>query len=382
VGDAHIDEDLLPRRKRAFDGSNVSLTILAVAAVVLLLKYAQDVFIPFVLSGLLFYALDPVVAGLQRLRIPRAFGAAIVLLTVIGASGWTLVAVRDQAIAVVENLPEAARNLRGALRSARGAPATAIDKLQRAATEIDRTTAEALPSSSTPRGVVRVQVEEPSLRVTDFLWWGSVGIVEIVSGGLMVLLLTYFLLLTGGRFKRTLIRNFGDTLSQKKITIQILDQISAQIARYLIVQVTTSVLVALVTGVALWWLGVEQAAFWGVAAGVLNSIPYFGPLIVTAGLGLIAFMQFGTLPMALAVAGTALSITTLEGWFLTPGLMGRAAQMNQVSVFASLILWSWLWGIWGMLLAVPLMMTAKAICDHIEGLKPISEFLGDSGPSR
>ncbi len=375
--DPGLNEESSPPVRRPPDGSTVSLAVVAVVSAVLLLRYAQDVFIPFVLSGLLFYALDPVVAWLQRLRIPRALGAAGVLLTVVGAGGWTAYAVRDQALAVVENLPEAAQNLRAALRPARGAPANTIDKLQRAATEIDRTTAEALPATTAPRGVLRVQVEEPALRVTDFLWWGSVGVLGIVSGGLMVLLLTYFLLVTSGRFKLKLIRNFGDTLSQKKITVHILDQISAQIARYLIVQLTTSALVALVTGVALWWLGVEQAAFWGVAAGVLNSIPYFGPLIVTAGLGLIAFMQFGTLPMALAVAGTALSITTLEGWFLTPGLMGRAAQMNQVSVFASLILWSWLWGIWGMLLAVPLMMTIKAVCDHVESLKPFSDFLGD-----
>lgn len=213
--------------------------------------------------------------------------------------------------------------------------------------------------------------------MTEFLWWGSVGIVAIVSESLMVLLLTYFLLLANDLFKRKLIKNFGDTLSKKKITVQIVDQISGQIARFLLVQLTTSVLVAVVTGLALWWLGLRQAAFWGIASGVLNSIPYFGPLIVTAGLAMIAFMQFGTLPMALAVAGTALLITALEGWFLTPGLMGRAAQMNQVAVFAGLIFWSWLWGFWGVLLAVPMMMMVKAVCDHVEDLKPLGDFLGD-----
>lgn len=346
-------------------------------AVVLLLKYAQEVFIPFVLSGLLFYALDPVVDWLQKRWIPRALGAAVVLLTVVGAGGWTAYTVRDEALAVVEELPKAARNLRTALRPARGAPEGTIDKIQRAATEIDKTTAETMPSSSAPPGVVRVQVQEPGLRLTEFLWWGSVGIVAIVSESLMVLLLTYFLLLANDLFKRKLIKNFGDTLSKKKINVQIVDQISAQIARFLLVQLTTSVLVAVVTGLALWWLGLRQAAFWGIASGVLNSIPYFGPLIVTAGLAMIAFMQFGTLPMALAVAGTALLITALEGWILTPGLMGRAAQMNQVAVFAGLIFWSWLWGFWGVLLAVPMMMMVKAVCDHVEDLKPLGDFLGD-----
>jgi predicted PurR-regulated permease PerM len=377
VSSSHPAELSSPLDETRHDGRGLGISILAVVALILLLKYAQEVFIPFVLSGLLFYALDPVVDWLQKLRIPRALGAAVVLLTVVGAGGWTAYTVRDEALSVVEELPTAARNLRTALRRVQGAPESTIDKIQRAATEIDKTTAEAMPASSAPRGVVRVQVEDPALRVIDFLWWGSVGIVAIVSQSLMVLLLTYFLLLANDLFKRKLIKNFGDTLSKKKITVQIVDQISAQIARFLVVQLITSALVAVVTGLALWGLGLQQAAFWGIASGVLNSIPYFGPLIVTAGLAMIAFMQFGTLPMALAVAGTALLITTLEGWFLTPGLMGRAAQMNQVAVFASLIFWSWLWGFWGVLLAVPMMMMMKAVCDHVEDLKPIGDFIGD-----
>jgi predicted PurR-regulated permease PerM len=358
-----------------FDVRTVGIVVLAAVALVLLLKDAREVFIPLVLSTLLFYALDPIVDRLQRLRIPRVLGAAVVLLTVVGAGGWTAYSVRDEAIAVVEDLPRAARNLRTALRTARRAPENTIDKLQRAATEIDRTRAEAMPPPSTPRGVMRVQVEQPPFRVTEVLWWGSVGVVSIVSESLMVLLLAYFLLLADDLFKRKLIANFGATLSRRKITVQILDRISAQIARFLLVQLTTSVLVATVTALALWWLGVRQAAFWGVASGVLNSVPYFGPLIVTVGLAAIAFMQFGTLSMALVVAGTALLITTLEGWMLTPGLMGRAARMNQVAVFTGLIFWTWLWGFWGVVLAVPMMMVVKAVCDHVDDLKPIGDFL-------
>lgn len=364
------------RERAAFDVRSVGIAVLAAVALVLLLKDAREVFIPLVLSTLLFYALDPIVDRLQTLRVPRAFGAAVVLLTVVGAGGWTVYAVRDEAIAVVEDLPRAARNLRTALRTIHGAPESTIDKLQRAATEIDRTRAEAMPPPSTPRGVLRVQVEQPALRVTEVIWWGSVGMVSVVSESLMVLLLAYFLLLADDLFKRKLVANFGDTLSRRRITTQILDRISAQIGRFLLVQLTTSSLVAVATGVALWALGVRQAAFWGVASGVLNSIPYLGPLAVTVGLATIAFMQFGTLPMTLVVAGTALLITTLEGWLLTPGLMGRAARMNQVAVFAGLIFWSWLWGFWGVVLAVPMMMVVKAICDHVDDLKPFGDFLG------
>ncbi len=120
----------------------------------------------------------------------------------------------------------------------------------------------------------------------------------------------------------------------------------------------------------------NYAPLWGLFAGVLNSIPYFGPLIVTSTLFLIAFLQFGTLGMAAAVGGLALIITTLEGWLLTPVLMSRVSQMNQVTVFAGLLFWGWMWGIPGLLLAVPMMMVIKATCDRIEDLQPIGKLLG------
>lgn len=358
-------------------GGNTALTIIAIIAVLALLRVAQQVFIPLVLAGVLFYALDPIVDAFHRARVPRAVGAAVVMITLLFAGWWTAYNVRDEALAVVENFPKAARNLRAALRPDRGKPEGAINKIQRAATELDKTTAEALPPPAVPEGVVRVQVEDPPLRASQFVRWGTAQIVALVSQGLMILLLAYFLLLANDLFKRKLITNFGNTLSKKKITMQILDQIGTQITRFLQVQVLTSAIVAVVTGVVLSWLGLEQAVFWGIAAGLLNSIPYLGPVVVTGGLGMVGFMQFGTISMAAAVAGAALAITAIEGWFLTPALLGRAAQMNQVAVFASLILWTWLWGVWGTFLAVPMMMVVKAICDHVDDLKPWGDFLGD-----
>ncbi len=112
-------------------------------------------------------------------------------------------------------------------------------------------------------------------------------------------------------------------------------------------------------------------------AGLFNSIQYFGPLVVTAALTVIAYVQLGTIPSALAVAGIALLITTLEGWILTPMLMGRVSQTNTVAIFAGLLFWSGLWGIWGLLLSVPLLMAIKAVCDHVEGLEPVGKLLGD-----
>jgi predicted PurR-regulated permease PerM len=131
------------------------------------------------------------------------------------------------------------------------------------------------------------------------------------------------------------------------------------------------------TWLALLGVGLEGAAFWGAVAGLVNAIPYFGPIAVTAGLLMVALVQFGTLKMAALVAGIALAITSLEGWLLTPWLFGRAARMNHVAVFIALIVWGWIWGVWGVFLAVPMMVVIKAVCERVERLQPVSELLGE-----
>jgi predicted PurR-regulated permease PerM len=358
------------------DVRSVALTIIAGAAVLAVLKLSQPVLIPFVVSGLLFYALDPAVDWLQRWKLPRVLGAALVLLIAIGSVGAGAYALSDDVMAVVNRLPEGARKLRAELRRPSPEP-SAIDKMQQTAKELDRAAAEAAAPTETPKGVMRVQIEEPPLRASSYLWYGSMGALGIAAQAVMVAFLTYFLLVANDLFKRKLVKHVGETLARKKVTVQILDEISTQIERFLLVQMLTSVIVGIVTASALWALGLEQYVVWGLAAGVLNTIPYFGPIVVTAGLAVVGYLQFGNIQMASMVAGVALVITTLEGWLLTPTLLGRVGQLNHIAIFASLLFWSWLWGVWGMLLAVPILMTAKAVCDHIEELQPLADFLGD-----
>ena len=192
-----------------------------------------------------------------------------------------------------------------------------------------------------------------------------------------VLFFAYFLMAAGDAFRRKLIKISGPRLSKKKVTVEVLNEITQQVQRYLLVQVFTSILVGVVSWLAFAALGLENPAIWGIAAGVLNSVPYFGPIVVSGGIALVALVQFGTLGMALWVAGVALLITSIEGFLLTPWLIGRTGSMNAVVVFASVIVGGWLWGPWGLLLAVPVVMIVKAVCDHVEDLKPVGELLGD-----
>jgi predicted PurR-regulated permease PerM len=350
---------------------NIAYALVSVAIVILLLQLMRPVFLPLVLGGLLFYALDPAVDRLQKWHVPRAIGAALMLFIVITASAGAIYALQGQARTVIDELPAAARKLSASLRRMPGAEPGAMEKVQQAADELQRAQKDAAPP-----GVQRVQIEEPVFEASTFVWWTSVGIASTANQLFMVLFLTYFMLLSDQLFKRKLVEIVG-SFSQKKVTVAVLDDIAAQIERFLWIQLMTSGLVAVATGLALWSMGLRQAALWGLLAGVFNSIPYYGPLLVTGGLALLGFLQFGTVGMTIAVAGVALLITTLEGSLLTPMLMSRAASMNQVAIFTGLLFWSWVWGIWGLLLAVPMMMVIKVVCDRVEPLQPVGHLLGD-----
>ncbi|HRQ47986.1 MAG TPA: AI-2E family transporter, partial [Rhodocyclaceae bacterium] len=233
------------------------------------------------------------------------------------------------------------------------------------------------PAPAAPAGVTRVQIEKPRLNVQDYLWMGTKGAIGFAAQLAMVLFLSYFILVSGDRFRRKLVKLAGPTLTNKKITLQVLDEINGQIQRYMLVQILTSVVVGVATWLAFLWIGMEHAAIWGIAAGVLKIIPYLGPVIVSGATLLVAFLQFGTFGMAFFVSGVALLITSLEGYLLTPWLIGRASRMNPVVIFTSVLLWGWLWGLWGLLLGVPIIMVIKAVCDRVEDLKPVGELLGD-----
>lgn len=360
------------------DVRSVTLSVLAVIAGILMLQYAQPVLIPVVVAVLISYVLAPVVDAMARHGIPRGLGSTIVILLLCGAVGTGVFTLTGQAMAIVEKVPEAARRMADRMeRKGRGEPAGAIEKVQEAAKEVQQAAEAASSPDPVPRGVQRVQIVEPAFAARDYVWAGGMGLVALASQTAMVLFLVFFLLVTGDLFKRKLVKIAGPTLTKKKITVQIMDEINAQISSFLVVQVITSAIVGAATAAALWWLGVEQYLVWGLIAGIFNSIPYVGPILVSGALAVIAFMQFNDVTRTVYVAGTTLVITSLEGWLLTPVLMSRAAQMNPVAIFVGLLFWSWLWGVMGTILAVPMLMMLKAVCDRVEDLQPVGELLGE-----
>jgi len=358
-----------------------SLPIIATLALILVLQYAQSVLIPVVLGVLISYALSPLVGSLARRHIPRTIGAAIALSLLVGGIGVGIYTLSDEAMSIVANVPEAARRLRERVVQHQQKKSGMLSQVQEAAKELEKTAEIATKPDDDPpsrgRQIQRVEVVEPTFRASDYLWMGGVGLFGFVGQFTVIVFLVYFLLVTGDLYKRKFVKIAGPTLTRKKVTLQILDDINSQIEGFIKVQVLTSVIVAVATAVALWLFGVENFVIWGLLAGLFNSIPYLGPVVVTFGLGVVTFMQYDDLLKTSYVCGTVFAITSLEGFLLTPALMGRASQMNPVAIFIGLLFWTWVWGVWGTVLAVPMLMMFKAICDHIEDLQSFGELLGE-----
>ena len=358
------------------DVRNLSLALLALFASVALLHWASAVFIPIMLSLLLTTALRPVVDILQRWHVPRWLGSGVLLIALLTGAASAAWSLSDGAVELVNSMPVAAKKVRDSLRQRSGGD-SALDTVQKAATQIEQAAAESSAATPTRRGVQRVVIERPSFNIRDYLWSGTMGLMSALGQLTVVVFLTFFSLASGNLFRRKLVRIAGTSLERKKVTMQVLNEITAQIQSYLLVQVFTSILVGIATGLAFWAMGLENAAVWAVLAGVLNLAPYIGSVLVTGASALVAFLQFGSVDMALAIGGASLLIHTIVGQIITPWLASRASSMSPVAVFVSVLAWGWLWGLWGLLLGIPVMMAVKAVCDRVEDLKAVGELLGD-----
>ena len=371
-------ESVVPVVRMPVDARGLSLALLAIIAVVFALEWAHTLVISLLLGILIAYTLNPLVAWLERIRIPRVTASLIVMLGVIGALMLGAYSLRGQMQTIVEQLPEAASKFSSGLARLRISQLGTMQKMQSAATEVEKATTQAAGGPSIPRQpATHVVIDQPMFKLGDFLWVGSKGAVGAMGQAIMILFLTFFLLVGGDTFKRKLVRLTGPSLSKRKITVQILDDINHSIQKYLFMLLLTNVLVGLLVWVALAWIGLENAGAWALAAGLLHVIPYLGPGVTAAATGMAAFMQFDSFPMALLVSGVSLAIATFIGTFVTTWMTGRIAKMNAAAVFISLLFWGWLWGVWGMLLSIPIIVIVKVVSQHVEQLQPVAELLGE-----
>ena len=356
---------------------SLSLATLAVLGVVFVLHWAAAVFIPVMIGVTFSYALDPLVDRLQNRRVPRALSAAVLLLGLLGGTSALLWSLADDANALVASMPQAAQKLRQALGKSGARTANPIDKVQQAATQIERAAEESAASAPpTERGVMRVQVEKPRFNIRDYLWTGTLGLVALLGQVAVVFFLTFFILASGDTFRLKAVRLAGPRLASRRITVEILDEIDNQVQRYLLVMLITNLVIAFAIWGALAVFGLERAAMWGATAGVLHVIPYVGSLLTTIVIAIAAFLQFGTLASAAGAAVVVFAVSAVIGMGFMSWLHGRATQLNAVAVFVSLVFFGWLWGGWGLLLGAPLASILKTIADRVPALDGVGELLG------
>lgn len=358
---------------RSWRPHEIALVVIATLAVLAAAKLAADFLVPVVAGLLLAYALEPLVARLSRLGVPRVLAATAVLATLVwsvGATGWWL---RHDAAAVVAELPEAARRLRVVLRSE--GPPGPLANVQAAAAELDKVAAEASgkppagkPQPPTVTGDLSRQVAEH----------GAAGLIKLAGQLAIAATLTLFLLTAGDTFRRKLVKLVGPTLAQRRVTVEILNEINVQVQRYLLVMLVTNILVALACWAAFSLLGLARPALWAVITGVLHFIPYVGGVLAAVVVAAAGLIDTGSLAITVWAVLSTLGIVVVVGVGFSTWLQGHACRMNAVAVFVSVLLFGWLWGGWGLLLGAPLAAVAKTIADRVEGLAPFGKLLGQA----
>ncbi|NOV22594.1 AI-2E family transporter [Cupriavidus necator] len=355
----------------ALHRASTALMVLAVLFSLYAVHIARDFLVPVIIAVVMAYLLDPLVSALQRLGLPRTLASTIVLLALLSALLSGAYLLQGQVESMINSLPEMASKLSRSIGALLSGDDSMWQKIRRAATVLSGT------GQPPPARGTHVVVDQSPGQINNMLLAGSVSIFTMAAQAVVVVFLLYFLMLAGDTFKRKFIKMVGTTISEKKISVHMLDEVNRSIRRYMGMLLVTNAGLGVCTWLLLKWLGVDNAGSWSIAAAALHLVPYFGALAIALCLGMVTFMQFGTLGMAAVAAGGSLLIATLIGSVITTWMTGRMARMNAVAVFVALLLFTWLWGVWGMLLAIPLITIAKVVADHIEGMEVVAEFLGE-----
>jgi len=355
-----------------------AVTIVAGAAALYVLREGGSLVAPVLLSVLLAYALEPLVALVCRSRLPRALAVFVVFALLIAGFATVGGLAKRQITQFLDGLPATVRGIQQSIERARREvePSDrpgAMEQLRNAATELKAALDAASPQPI--QGVPRVAPVDPPFDVRSYVAGASLALAAGALRALAIALLTLLLLLRGEALKRKLIAIAGPR-AQQKITHDVIKAIDRQIERYLVARLLISAIVAGSTWLGLWALGVRQPFVLGVVAGVFNVMPFIGPTAAVALITLVAFLQFNTLEMTAAAGGWAGLVAVLEGNLISPWLTSRAGELNTVAVFVSVLFWGWMWDVWGLVLAIPIMVAIKAAADHIEPLQPLGELLG------
>ena len=342
-----------------FDIKSVALTGLFVLAVFYTMYFMRAMLLPLVLALLLSYLLAPLVRFFGRIRIGAPLGAAIVLLSLVGGLVYGISRLAEPAAGWLEKAPYSLQQLQHKIMPLK----RPMEKVAQASGEIEKLATSPEPNAQTVV-VKRNALAESFLTQTP----------EFIASGVVMLILLYFLLAYDGVFLAKLIK-VSPRLTDKKRSVAIVREIEEQISRYLLTITAINIGLGISVGLAVHFLGMRNPLMWGVLVALLNFIPYLGALTGIICMTLGALLSFDSLGYAMVIPASYLALATLEGNFITPMVLGRSLTLNPVVILIALAFWGWMWGISGMILAVPILAAFKIFCDHIEPMAPIGEFM-------
>ena len=333
---------------------------LVVLGGVAFLYFARPVVLPIFLACVGGMTLKPLIRWLSQCHIPPALSAAVVLLLLVAGVTIGFIELGHPALTWINAAPQHMTELRkkGQKLFPRLAhfsqAADAVNNL--AATEEEQKKAPA--------------VEIKTNRVPSFINWTGTFLAGLGES----LVLLYLILASGDLFLHKLVRVMP-TMRDKKRAVDISHEIQQQISNYLFSVSLINLGLGLIVGGGLYWLGVPNPAMWGMLIALLNFVPYFGPVAGISLLAVVGLLTFDNLWQALLPPAWYLLLHLLEANFITPVLLGRRFTLNPVVIFVSLIFWTWLWGVPGALLSVPILVSIKVICERVPSMSHVSELL-------
>jgi Predicted permease len=350
--------DIAELLQRPFDVRSIVLTGLFILAIFYTIYFMRSILLPIVLALLLSYLLRPIVRGLAKLKIPLPVGAALILIGFLAVVGYGISALATPAVGWLQKAPAGLAELQHKLMPIK----KSVAQVAQASGEIEK-----LATTNAETKTVEVK-RHP---ITEMF---LVRTPELIASAVLLSILLYFLLVYDQVFIAKLIKLLP-TLSDKKTAVGIAQDIESQISRYLFTITAINACLGLAVGTAVGLLGLRNPVMWGVMVALLNFVPYLGAFTGIICMTIGAILSFDSLGYALIFPAVYLAFGTLEGSFITPWVMGRSLTLNPVIILLSLTFWGWMWGIAGIILAVPILAAFKIFCAHIKSMEPLAEFL-------
>jgi predicted PurR-regulated permease PerM len=347
---------------RVVDTGLVRLSLVGIflLAVVYALYFGREFFMPVVLAFLLALTLTPIVRVLRKRGLPAYFSATLLVLLAglgVGAAGYML---SGPVVELIANAPSIGRQVTERLSELR----RPLDHLLKISQQIEQ-----LTNVVDEAGVQKVVVAQPGI-----LSRAAGSLVSMGTSIAITFVLSLFLLASGTLFYEKIVQSFA-SLSEKKRALRVVYDVEREISRYLFTVTLINGGLGIAVGLGLWAIGVPNPFVWGAAAALLNFLPYVGALATILFVAAIALVSFDSLSYAMLAPGWVIVCDIVEGQVITPLIVERRLEVNAVAIFIAVAFWSWLWGIVGALIAVPLLVVIKVFCDHFDGLRHVGNFL-------